>query len=375
MATTEKAPVLVVLQLSGGNDYMNTVIPYNDPLYRDYRPRVALPEDQILPLDNEVGLHPSMGPLREMYNQGKMAIIHGVGYPNSVRSHFRSMDIWHTCEPDKTGTEGWLGLATRELDPLKENIVTAVSFGPCMFRALVAPGVPVACVDDLETYGLLTGISPEPQRAKILERFAQNYSPLIGKDEVMKYLGATGLEAMEGADILKVAPQRYASTVKYPETSIAKKLKSIAQVNFADLGSRIFYCDHLGFDTHANQLGVHATLWNDVSQAIEAFFADLKEHNAADNVLMLLFTEFGRRVRDNGSGTDHGAGGAAFVLGEAVKGGQYGEYPSRKAEDLTQGDLAPNLDFRGLYATILEDWLHVDAKPIVKGSFEKPQFL
>jgi uncharacterized protein (DUF1501 family) len=375
MATTEKAPVLVVLQLSGGNDYMNTVIPYNDPLYRDYRPRVAIPEDQILPLDAEVGLHPSMGPLREMYNQGKMAIIHGVGYPNSVRSHFRSMDIWHTCEPDKTGTEGWLGLATRELDPRKENIVTAVSFGPCMFRALVAPGVPVACVDDLETYGLLTGISPQQQRAKILERFAQNYSPMIGTDEVMKYLGATGLEAMEGADILKVAPQKYASTVKYPDTSIAKKLKSIAQVNFANLGSRVFYCDHLGFDTHANQIGVHATLWNDVSTAVDAFFADLREHDAADNVLMLLFTEFGRRVRDNGSGTDHGAGGAAFVIGDAVKGGQYSEYPSRKPGDLTQGDLAPTIDFRGLYSTILEDWLHVDAKSIVKGSFEKPQFL
>jgi uncharacterized protein (DUF1501 family) len=372
---TEKAPILVVLQLSGGNDYMNTVIPYNDPLYRDYRPRVAIPEDQILPLDAEIGLHPSMDPLREMYNQGKMAIIHGVGYPNSVRSHFRSMDIWHTCEPDKTGTEGWLGLATRELDPRKENIVTAVSFGPCMFRALVAPGVPVACVDDLETYGLLTGISPAPQRAKILERFAQNYSPLIGTDEVMKYLGATGLEAMEGADILKVAPQRYASTVQYPETSIAKKLKSIAQVNFANLGSRIFYCDHLGFDTHANQLGVHATLWNDVSTAVDAFFTDLREHDAADNVLMLLFTEFGRRVRDNGSGTDHGAGGAAFVIGDAVKGGEYSEYPSRKPGDLTQGDLAPTIDFRGLYSTILEDWLQVDAKPIVKGSFEKPRFL
>src|SRR5512132_1882691 len=355
MAKTEKAPVLVVLQLSGGNDYMNTVIPYNDPLYRDYRPRVGLPEEQILPVDGEVGLHPSMAPLHAMYTQGKMAIIHGVGYPNSVRSHFRSMDIWHTCEPDKTGTEGWLGLATRQLDPRKDNIVTAVSFGPCMFRALSVSGVPVACVDDLESYGLLTGISPEPHRAK--------------------YLGSTGLEAMAGADILKVAPQQYASTVNYPETSIAKKLKGIAQINFADLGSRVFYCDHLGFDTHANQLPVHATLWNDVSQAIDAFFADLREHNAADNVLMFLFTEFGRRVRDNGSGTDHGAGGAAFVLGDMVKGGQYGEYPSRKPGDLTQGDLAPTTDFRGLYATILEDWLHVDAKPIVKGSFEKPRFL
>jgi uncharacterized protein (DUF1501 family) len=375
MATSEKAPVLVVLQLSGGNDYLNTVIPYNDPLYRDYRPVVGLPEDQVLPLDDDIALHPSMGPISAMYDQGKVAIIHGVGYPNSVRSHFRSMDIWHTCEPEKTGTEGWLGLATRELDPRKENIVTAVSFGPSMFRALAVPGVPVACVDDLDTYGLLTGIAPEQKRAKILERFAQNYAPLLGTDTVMQYLGQTGLEAMAGADILKVAPQQYASTVKYPDTSIAKKLKGIAQVHLASLGSRIFYCDHIGFDTHANQTGVHATLWNDVSNAIDAFFADLKEHEAADNVLMFLFTEFGRRVRDNGSGTDHGAGGVAFALGDMVKGGQYSEYPSRKAEDLTQGDLAPTLDFRGLYATILEDWLGVDAKPIVKGTFEKPRFL
>jgi len=375
MATSAKPPVLVVLQLSGGNDYMNTVVPYKDPLYWDYRPRVALPADQILLLDNEVGLHPSMGPIREMYTQGKVAIIHGVGYPNSVRSHFRSMDIWHTCEPVKTGTEGWLGLATRALDPHKDNIVTAVSFGPSMFRALVAPGVPVACVDDLETYGLLTGISPAPQRTKILAKFAQNYAPVIGTDAVMQYLGQTGLEAMAGADILKVAPQQYASTVQYPGTAIANKLKGIAQVHFANLGSRIFYCDHSGFDTHANQLGVHATLWTDVSNAVEAFFADLKEHDSTDHVLMFLFTEFGRRVRDNGSGTDHGAGGVSFVIGDAVQGGQYGEYPSRKAEDLTQGDLAPTLDFRGLYATILEDWLHVDAQPIVKGSFEKPRFL
>jgi uncharacterized protein (DUF1501 family) len=375
MAANTKDPVLVVLQLSGGNDALNTLIPYNNPLYFDNRPNVRIPEDQVLPLDNFVGFHPAMGPLKALYDEGKVAIIQGIGYPKPSRSHFRSMDIWHTCEPDKTGTEGWLGLATRELDPHKDNIVTAVSFGPSMFRALVVPGVPVACVDDLDTYGLLTGISPVQQRTKILERFAQNYSPVIGTDEVMKYLGQTGLEAMEGADILKVAPQKYASTVQYPNTSIAKKLKGIAQVHFADLGSRIFYCDHLGFDTHANQVGVHATLWTDVSHAIEAFFADLREHNTADNVLMFLFTEFGRRVRDNGSGTDHGAGGVSFVIGDAVKGGQYGEYPSRKPEDLTQGDLAPGLDFRGLYSTILEDWLHVDAKPIVKGSFEKPRFL
>jgi uncharacterized protein (DUF1501 family) len=179
---------------------------------------------------------------------------------------------------------------------------------------------------------------------------------------------------MKGADILKVAPETYSSSIEYAETTIAQKLRGIAQVHLAGLGTRIFYCDHGSFDSHSNQAGMHATLWSDVSQAITDFFADLREHDDADNVIMLLFSEFGRRVRDNGSGTDHGAAGAAFVIGNAIKGGQYGEYPSRKAEDLQQGDLVPNMDFRGLYTTVLEDWLGLDAKPIVKGNFEAPRF-
>ncbi len=336
---------------------------------------MVIPEGQELALDDQVGLHPSMGPLKGLYDQGKLAIIHGVGDADAIRSHFRSLDIWHTCEPDKMGTEGWLGLTARDLDPKKENIVTTVSFGPSLFRALVSPGVPVACVDDLETYGLLTDIASKEEREKILDRFSRMYSPALGNDFVMDYLGQTGIEAMNGADILKVAPGLYSSDVEYAETTIAQKLKGVAQVHLANLGTRIFYCDHSGFDTHANQMGVHATLWKDVSEAVDDFFTDLREHDAADNVVMLLFSEFGRRVHDNGSGTDHGSAGLAFAIGEAVKGGPYGEYPSRKAADLQQGDLVPNLDFRGLYSTILEDWIGLDAKPIVKGEFEKPRFL
>ena len=375
MTTTTKDPVLVVLQLTGGNDYLNSVIPYTDPLYRDNHPATAIPEDEVIALDDQLGFHPSMGLIKEMYDQGNVGIIHGVGYPNSVRSHFRSMDIWHTCEPDTLGTEGWLGLAARDLDPQKENIVTTVSFGPSLFRALVTPGVPVACVDELETYGLLTDIQSQDQRAKILNRFVRMYSPAIGTDTVMDYLGQTGLEAMDGADILKQALPIYSSSVEYPDTSIAQKLKGIAQIHLANLGTRIFYCDHGGFDTHSNQLISHAFLWKDVSTAIDNFFADLREHDASDNVVMLLFSEFGRRVKDNGSGTDHGAAGPAFVIGDPVKGGQYGEYPSMQLEDLQQGDLVPSLDFRGLYSTVLEDWLGLDAKPIVKGTFEKPLFI
>jgi uncharacterized protein (DUF1501 family) len=263
----------------------------------------------------------------------------------------------------------------REYDPRKENVVTVVSFGQCLFRALVAPGVPVACVSGpLEKYGFLPNIQEREQRLQVLDRFAKMYAPVAGTG-VMEYLGTTGLDSLKGADVLKVAPQKYASTVKYPDTSIARKLRGIAQVHFADLGSRIFYCDHGSFDTHAGQNPGHGGLWKDVSDGLEAFTADLREHDHADNVIILLFSEFGRRVHDNGSGTDHGAAGPAFILGEKVKGGHYGEYPSLKAEKLVQGDLNPSTDFRSIYSTILEQWLKLDPKPITGGRFEQPAFL
>ena len=375
MASTKKDPVIVVLQLTGGNDYLNTVIPYNDPHYRDNRPAVGVAEDRILKINDNVGFHPEMAPMQRFYDQGKVAIINGVGYANSPRSHFRSMDIWHTCEPDKLGTEGWLGRVTKDLDPNKENVVTTVSFGPSLPRALALPGVPVACVDDLDTFGMLPTISETEQRTKILDRFTRLYSPTIGSGFVMDYLGQTGLDSLKAADILKVAPGKYNSTVEYPDTPLARKLRGIAQVHMADLGTRILYCDHGSFDSHSNQVGMHDKLWHDVSSAVESFFDDLRENNAGENVIMLLFSEFGRRVHDNGSGTDHGAAGAAFVIGEGVKGGEYGEYPSTNTEDLEQGDLVPNTDFRSVYTTIAENWMGLDANPLVGGTFEKPSFV
>ena len=375
MTSSKKDPVLVVLQLTGGNDYLNTVIPYSNPLYRDNRPAVGVAEGRELQLDDKVGFHPEMAPIKNLYDKGQVAVIHGVGYPDSPRSHFRSMDIWHTCEPDKLGTEGWLGRATKDIDPNKENVLTTVSFGAALFRALVMPGVPVACVDDLDSYGLLPGITEKQQRTKILDRFARLYSPVMGSSSVMDYLGQTGLDTLEGADILKEAPKMYSSTVEYPDTTIGAKLRGISQIHQAGFGTRILYCDHGSFDSHSNQVGMHDKLWKDTSEAVECFFDDPKEHDAADNVVMLMFTEFGRRVHDNGSGTDHGAGGAAFVIGDAVNGGQYSEYPSLESNQLEQGDVVPNHDFRSIYSVLLEDWMGLDAKPIVEGSFEKLPFL
>ena len=375
MSTQNTDPVIVVVQLTGGNDYLNTVVPYADSKYWDYRPVVHVPEEEILSLNDNIGFHPAMKPIADMFKEGKVAIVHGVGYENSPRSHFRSMDIWHTCEPDTLGTEGWLGRAVKQLDPAKETVVTAVSMGPSLYRALVAPGVPVATVENLNNYGLLTDITPDEKRNRVLDRYKRMYSPMIGSGPVMDFLGQTGLDAIKGADILNVAPEMYSSSIEYSTNSISQKLKSIAQIHLANLGTRIFYCDLGSFDTHASQLDTHANLWSSASNAIRDFFDDLREHDAANNVVMLLFSEFGRRVYDNGAGTDHGAGGACLVIGDNVKGGEYGEYPSMKENDLDQGDLVPSIDFRSVYTTISEDWMNLDPIPIVGGNFEKPAFI
>ncbi len=391
MAKNGKAPILVVLQLTGGNDTVNTVVPYADPLYYDNRPNVRVNADEVLKIDEHFGFHPSMAPIKPFWDAGKMAVINGVGYPNPNYSHFRSMDIWYTAQPDTIATDGWLGKTVREIDPKAENVLTAVNFGRGLPRALSLAGVPVASVAELDSYGLLTSLASVDQRNSALEVFSCMYDDGLDDDmvkkplqhahaddpmsAVMTYMGQTGLDAQKGADILSTAIGKYSSTVEYPSTQIASNLRGIAQVKLADLGTRVFYTSHGSFDTHASQLATHALLWKEVSEAVAAFFADLRQHNEADNVVMLLWTEFSRRVKDNGAGTDHGAGGTAFVLGDPVKGGMYGEYPSLKEADLTIGNLQYNNDFRATYSTILEKWLGVEAKPIVNGSFEQFAFV
>ncbi len=375
MTSTTKDPILVVIQLTGGNDYMNTVIPYADGRYHDNRPTVGITADQVLPIDDQFGFNPAIPEIKALYDAGKVAVINGIGYPTPNRSHFRSMDIWHTCEPEKVGTEGWLGRVIRDLDPKAENVLTGVNFGRGLPRAMALTGVPVASVAVLESYGVLTGIVNEPERSQALDIFARMYSPTVGLGATMDYLGQTGLDALKGADILKAAPDMYTSTVEYAESGIARNLQGIAKVLTADLGTRVFYTQQGGYDTHASETDVQPKLLSDLSRAVSDFYADLREHDTADNVLMFVFTEFGRRVRDNGSGTDHGSGGAAFAIGDPVRGGMYSEYPSLVEADLVEGDLAFNTDFRGVYGTLVERWLGLDAQPVVGGRFEQPAFV
>ena len=375
MTSNKRDRSVVVIELQGGNDALNTVIPYESGLYYDFRSGVGIPQTDVLKLDHELGFNPSLAPLKGLWDEGKVAIVNGIGYPNPNRSHFRSRDVWYTAESEKIGADGWLGATIRDLDPRGENVLTGVNFGRGLPRAMLCKGVPVASVGNLETYGLMPDIQDETARRHALEAFSRIYGPAESKDTVAQVLGETGSNALRGADRLRTAPELYSSTVEYADSPISQSLRNVARVMSADLGTRIFYAQHGSFDTHSNELQAHAKLWTDVSTAISDFTADLEEHGLADDTLIMVFSEFGRRIRDNGTGTDHGSGGVAFVIGGSVEGGLYGEYSSLRPEDQSEGDLHFTNDFRSAYATILDRWLGLDPVPIVHGNYEQFSFV
>ena len=374
MVVTSRPPVLVVVELSGGNDFMNTVVPYGSSDYYDARPNIQITEDRVLPLNDTVGLHPSAWPLKKLYDKGHVAIVQGVGYPSSSRSHFRAMFDCHTCEPERTVTEGWLAKVVRELDPEEENVLTGVNFGITLPQAMAAPGVAVTSIGDLDNYGLMRGISDIVQRSATLELFKEMYGPAVGTGEVMDYLSEAAEVVLGGADMLKKAPTVYESNVEYAANPIARSLRDVARVHLADLGTRVFYVSHGGYDTHANEIRDHDRLLMELSSAVMDFQQDLRDHDALDNVLLLVFTEFGRRVKDNSTGTDHGAGGGSFLIGPGVNGGLYSEYPPLDSRGWLDGeDLQHTIDFRSVYTSVLEQWMQLDAVPIVGRTFEQIQ--
>ena len=378
MVSTKKDPVLVAVALSGGNDGMNNVIPFTNPHYRDRRPRLGIPEDQIIPFTDELGFHPSFAPMKKYWDEGKLAIFLGTGYPNRSLSHFRSMDIWATCEPDRLEMEGWLGRTIKAIDPNAENVLTGVNFGRGLPRAMAKEAVPVASVGNLSTYGLLTDFELEQERNEALDLFGRMYAPAIGRGKVGDFIRRTGVEALKGADILATAPSKYQSEMEYINGNVGEYLRDMVQVHNAGFGTQVMFTSspYNLWDNHAMQAIAHSNILHNLATNVDAFFSDLRQLNISDNVLMVIYSEFGRRANDNGSGTDHGAGGVTFVVGEQVKGGLYGEYPPLEAEKLdADGNLQYNLDFRSIYTTILERWMGLDAKPIVGGAYEHLGFL
>ena len=369
-----KDPVLVIVQMTGGNDFMNTLVPYTSGLYHDSRKTVRITEDRVLNINDELGFHPAAGPLKEMFDAGDVAIVQGIGYENSNRSHFRAMDIMHTAEPLKISTEGWLAKAIKQLDPGGRNVLTGVSFGRGLPRAMAAPGVRVTSVGDLDSYGLMTSVEIQDQRAEELDIFRRFYTPAIGSGATLNYLQQTGDDVLAGIGQLQTVAGKYDSTVEYADNAIAKSLRDVARTHIAGLGTRIFYVQHAGYDHHAVEMPAHERLLGELTGALRDFMSDLREHDAAEEVVVYVFTEFGRRVQDNGSGTDHGSGGGAFIIGEQVEGGLYSEYPSLDPMTFANGeDLAHTIDFRGVYATLLEQWMNVDSVDIVNGKYEQLQ--
>lgn len=375
MTSINRDRSLVVLELAGGNDALNTIIPYNNGLYYDFRPNIGIPQEDVLRIDDQLGFNPNIVPFKHIWDAGNLAIINGIGYPSPNRSHFRSRDVWYTAQPDKIGLEGWLGAVIRDLDPTGENVLTGVNFGRGLPRALACKGVPVASVGNLETYGLLPDMQDEMKRRYALDTFSRMYGPAPGKDAVAQVLGQAGTDALKGADTLRTAPEMYSSNVEYADNPIAQTFKNVSQVMCAGLGTRIYYAQHGSFDTHGNELQTHAKLWQDLSTAIGDFTDDLAEHSIEKDAVILVFSEFGRRIKDNGSGCDHGSGGVAFVIGGSVNGGLYGEYPSLQEKDQLEGDLHFNNDFRSTYSTVIEKWLGLDPVPIVHGQFEQFHFI
>ena len=342
---------LVVLELSGGNDGLNTLVPFADDLYYKNRPTLGIPQDQVQKLSERVGLHPSLTPLAELYRDGQVSIVQGAGYPEPDRSHFRSMEIWHTASTDKRPpTTGWIGRFADSLPAAgEEDSLVGLALGGALPQACLADKVVIPVVGRLESFASQATPAEISTRRKLAASDRKASSPA----DFIRRQTATVIQT---ADRLQAATAKYRSSVEYPGSDLGQQLRRAAQILSGNLGTRVLFVSQGGYDTHAYQGDQHAQLLGDLAGSLAAFQRDLAAQGLAEKVAVLVFSEFGRRVDENASaGTDHGAASCVFVLGQAIKGGLVGEHPP--LDKLGDGDLIYTTDFRGVYATLLDDWL------------------
>lgn len=368
--------ILVVIELAGGCDGFNTVVPYTNDVYYSRRPSLAIAAAQVLKLDGSLGLHPAMTGIKELFDAGQLAIVNGVGYPNPNRSHFRSRDIWHTAEPEKIGRDGWLA---KYFDAHPEKgAFQGVNVGGRVPRAMISAEGSSPSIQSIDTYKLETDArypgDAGNKNATFQEIIGQVQSPYPLHD----YVTQTVLDATVSSVQLLEGRSNYQSSVEYPQTPFGNNLRTIAQIIAADLGVTVFYASLGGFDTHASQVvsgnslqGVHAGLLDNFSSAVKAFLDDMTGMGKAEDVLIMTFSEFGRRVAENGSlGTDHGTANQMFIFGSRVSPGLYGQQPGLSEQELDPvGDMIHTVDFRAVYATVLSRWLGADAESILGGGW------
>lgn len=362
--------ILVVVQLLGGNDGVNTVVPHGIDGYAKGRRALRLPAGQLHKITKEIGLHPSMGQMAKLLEDGRLAVVQGVGYPNPDRSHFRSMEIWETARLESDALEtGWLGRAI-DAAPAKAGEDTRALHigGRSLPLALKAKQSEVPSLESLEQYKLRLDRREERDALDQLARIDRpKDDPLLG------FMRRSTLTAYDSSKRLEQVTKP-SGTSKYPNYGLARRLELIGQIIKAGFGTRIYYTSLDGFDTHANQLGTHAALLNELSDSVAAFHSDLSSSGQADRVALLTFSEFGRRVKENASmGTDHGAAAPLFVVGPVAKAGLIGDHPS--FDSLDDGDLIHHTDFRRVYASLLESWLGCSSTTVLGPGFAPLQLL
>jgi uncharacterized protein (DUF1501 family) len=365
--------ILVVLQLTGGNDGLNTVIPYGDDAYLKARPKIGIKDRNTARLDDHFALNPSLFLLKSIYDAGHLAIVHGCGYPNPNRSHFRSMEIWHTANPNKAQTTGWLGHYLDHVARGSTVPINPLNIGAELPQALVNLGTPVPSIEKLDDFRLK---SHTKAQAALLERDIVMEMNRAGDDQppAMKYLARQATNAIIATGKVHAMAKQGPTGQYYGMPGLGAHLQLISSLISANAGTRLFYAQFGGFDTHAQQQQMQAGLFNQLGQSLFAFHEDLKAKGLLNKVTVMVFSEFGRRVAENSSqGTDHGAAAPMFVMGGKVKGGLHGAIPS--LTDLDDGDLKFTTDFRRVYATILDKWLNADSEKVLGAKFESVGFL
>jgi len=363
--------ILVVVQLGGGNDGLNTVIPFGDDNYYRARPNIGIRANNVLRLGEAdgLGLHPNLAGLKELHDSGLLTTVQGVGYPNPNRSHFTSMDIWHTADPRQPSGNGWIGRYFDNTCNGTPEPNAAISIGREAPKAMIGQiNKPVS----FETADLFRWIGKDLHETmdKPYEEINRGGAEIEGVKEgtQLEFLTRTALNAQIASDQIRSAV-RVRPLIDYPRNQLGQQLQMVAAMIRAELPTRVYYVSMGGFDTHAGQVGAHANLMNQLGSAILAFTKDLKAQGNDGRVLTMTFSEFGRRVKQNASqGTDHGTAAPMFLVGPMVRPGVLGNHPS--LTDLDQGDLKFGVDFRSVYAGVLESWLKTDSRPVLKGDFK-----
>jgi uncharacterized protein (DUF1501 family) len=387
IVTGKDDTILVVLQMAGGNDGINTIVPYANDFYHKARPTLGLSAQQVLQLNGEIGFHNSMAGFKSLYDAGHLAVVQGVGYPNPNRSHFRSTEIWQTAsDSDKLEKYGWIG---RYFDSCCSGAdpTVGVVLGnqlPQSFYARTPEGI---CFNNPQNYRFLSNGQTEAAYEKMngVEMARENATednsggsigmlaaaqPMTG-GRAVDFIERTALDAQMSSEKIRGIADRVQNQAVYPNSQLANSLKLVAKLIGGGLPTRIFYVSQGGYDTHTGQANRQKQLLQDLGDSTKAFVDDLKAQNNLQRVLVMTFSEFGRRVSENANGgTDHGAAAPIFIVGNKVKAGLLGKYPSLAPQDLFEGDIKYNVDFRSVYAGVLEDWLKTKSAPILGRQFE-----